>query len=76
MSTEGEEERLARWERWALEDAAKHRRRMRWWRHMREYVSMKRLFVNGLVADRPLPDHPPWSPPSNWWPRYRWNRQG
>ena len=73
MSTESEEERIARWERDEARRKALHRSRMRWWRHMREYVSMKRLFVNGLVrygANLTPDEHPPWKGPSNWWPKH------
>ena len=109
MSTESEDERIARWERDEARRKALHRHRMRWWKHAREYVSMKRLFVNRLVGDdfnaayrrqwvdflsglrhpdpvadpvrssavsaprgqAEIPDsHPPWSGPSNWWPKH------
>ena len=49
MSTESDDERYARWQRDEERRAAIHRRRMRWWKHAREYLSLKRLLVSGLV---------------------------
>lgn len=63
-------ERAARWY------AAKHRRRMRWWKHAREYLSLKRLITQNLYRPVQPPDkHPPWSDPSNWTKRPAYARR-
>jgi hypothetical protein len=77
VSTESEDERIARWERDEARRAAAHRRRMRWWKHAREYVVMRSFIRAGLIKRQPekLPDHPPWSHDRNWWPRVQhWSR--
>ena len=94
MSTESEDERIERWARNEARKGALHRRRMRWWKHAREYLSLKRLVSGNLLCSpsadtaihrtittdaaiqrSQLPDHPPWSAASNWWPRHvHWSR--
>jgi hypothetical protein len=84
VSLETEDDAIERWQRWDREDRAKraahHRSRMRWWKHARDYLAMRRLVRDGLIQRKDakpeqLPDHPPWSCDRNWWPRVvHWSR--
>ena len=74
----GEDDAIERWERWDAQErrrkTAHHRSRMRWWKHAREYLAMRRLIAGGLIKGsatkaEQLPDHPPWSHDRNWWPK-------
>lgn len=82
----GEDDAIERWERWAADDrrrkAAHLRSRMRWWRHARDYLVMRRLVTDGLIKRKDevvdlavpaIPAHPPWSIPSNWLPQPPWH---